>query len=115
MKNTSRNRPSVIVRGWGDEPVQLLLYSIENNMCYVGKENSKHPIGIPTTEVFAFDSSLFSTLRTAYDNGEIAILREIYTDIPLEHLACNKYQDNVLSTHGQENITDPERIEDRHR
>lgn len=102
MKNIKSKAITVIVRSWGDEPVQFLLYCIENNRCYFGGESSRRPIGLPFDQVFAFDSHRFSTLRKAWSEGKSGI----FSDFTVDDFACNMYQDNVGSPHDQENITD---------
>jgi hypothetical protein len=112
--NVERRRlMPVIVRAWGDEPVRLFLHNIENNRCYVGQEYAKRPLSLPVYEVFAFDSHRFSTMRQAYESGDSAKLASLYASINMDDFACNRYQDNVSSMHGQENISDSERIAGR--
>ena len=77
----------------GDEPVLLLMYSIEKNRCYVGRENARRPIGLPFNQVFAFDSDRFSTLRKAWEEGKTGI----FSDFTVDDFACNRYQDNRIA------------------
>jgi len=98
----------VIVRAWADEPVSLFLHRIENNRCYVGSENASRPIGLPFGEVFWFDLDRFSSLRTAFQQGDRRKLGELWANIPVDDLACNRYQDNISSCHDQEHFTDSE-------
>jgi hypothetical protein len=104
---TLKNKlPLVIVRAWGDEPVVLHLHRIENNRCYVGSEDTDKPIGLRHKDVFAFDSTMFSTLSTAYTQGDMEVLRQIWAGISVDDFACNRYQDNVVFSHDQEHFTD---------
>ncbi len=59
QNNIAANKPLVMVRAWGDEPVSLLLYRIDNTTCYVGSENADRPIGLPGDQVFGFDVDRF--------------------------------------------------------
>jgi hypothetical protein len=102
------HHPLVIVRGWGDEPVRLVLYIIGKNTCYVGSETSKRPIGIPSNQVFAFNEELFSLLQSAYDSHRWTELSTLYERARLDDFSCNKYRNNVLSSHDQEDIPDTE-------
>lgn len=91
--------PRVIVRSWGDEPVELRLYSIGNKTCYVGQSSPKRTIGLPSSEVFAFDESLFSSLKDAYMDGNRDTLSTLYARISVDDFACNRYQDMSSSLH----------------
>lgn len=102
--------PLVIVRAWGNEPVKINLYRIDNTRCYVGSEKSKFPIGLPCDQVFAFDVDRYSQLRTAFCDGDVRKLSELWANIPLDDFACNRYQDILESPHDQENVTDSERV-----
>lgn len=106
MKSSARKVHPVIVRAWGDEPVRLFLYFIENNRCYVGQEECTRPIGLPIDQVFAFDSHRFSTLMHSYHIGNMLELKNLYESIPVEEFACNKYQDNLECLHDQEHFSD---------
>jgi hypothetical protein len=100
--------PPVIVRAWGDEPVRLFLHRIDNKRCYVGNETSKSPIGLPEDQVFAFDVDRFARLSTAFQQGDVDKLGELWANIPVEDSACNRYQDMLKSLHDQEPFTDSE-------
>src|SRR5438094_2127692 len=102
-----------MVRSWGDEPVKLVLHRIDNNICYVGSENAKRPIGLPNDQVFQFDLDRFASLSTAFQQGDKRKLGELWANIPVDDFACNKYQDVLRSLHDQESITDPERATGR--
>lgn len=97
--------PLVIVRAWGDEPVKMYLESIENNVCYVGSGVSGRTIGLPSDQVFAFDNALYSSLHATFREGDRDRLSTLYTQLSVDDLACNKYQDWVPSLHDQEDIT----------
>lgn len=104
MNNYNIIRPRVIVRAWGDEPVELFLYSIDNNICYVGSGKSDRTIGIPRDQVFVPDSESLSLLRGAYECGDRGRLATLYAQLSVDESACNRYQDVVASLHDQENI-----------
>jgi len=89
--NRSLVKPAVIVRAWGDEPVRLLLYRIENKRCYVGNDTARYPIGLPFDQVAVFDSRRYSQLCTAFRDGDIRKLGELWANIPVDDFACNKY------------------------
>ncbi len=103
-------RKAVIMRAWGDEPLRRTLFFIDNTHTYIGGEGSDRCIGLPHNQVFAFDGPLYSRLREAYETGEIQTLSTLYSSIPVDDLACNRYQDAVGSLHGQEDITDSKRV-----
>jgi hypothetical protein len=67
---------SAIVREWGDEPVTMLLYNVENNITYVGSEACASPIGLPFEQVFRFDKDVFESLCTAFQQHEEGNLGE---------------------------------------
>ena len=103
-------RTHVIVRGYGDEPVRLLLYRTENmgRVAFVGSESSTRPIGLPREQVYAFDARFFGQLRTAYETANQKELATLY-----EQLEQHKVVDNVIpveihSRHGQERLADSE-------
>jgi hypothetical protein len=84
-------KPPVIVRAWGDEPVKLVLYRIDNKRCYVGLETSKAPIGLPVDQVFVFDVDRFYRLSTVFQQGDVGKLAELWAGIPVDDFACNRY------------------------
>jgi hypothetical protein len=94
---------AVIVRAWGDEPVKLYLYKIENKRVFVGSENCKSPIGIPLEQVFPFDLDAFDHLCTAFqqDGGKMG---EHWANIGMDDFSCNTYQDNLYYKHDQESL-----------
>jgi hypothetical protein len=102
---------AVIVRSWGDKPVKMLLRSCSQTHCYVGEPASIREIGIPNEQVFAFSEDRFAALSAAYAGGNLHHLCTLYSHIPVEDLACNRYQDNVISSHDQEGVTDSEEVE----
>lgn len=106
--NNSSWPPVVMVRGWGDEPVRMVMYRIENKHCYVGREGSARTIGLPVDQVFAFDSDRFADLRTAFSQMDKNKVGEIWANIPVDELACNRYQDMLKCSHGKERIANPE-------
>ena len=106
--NASADRPPVIVRAWGNEPVKLFLYNIVNKRCYVGSQDSETPIGLPLDQGFVFDVDRFSTLSTIFQQGDVDKLGERLANIPLDDLACNRYQDVLSSQNDKENVSDSE-------
>jgi hypothetical protein len=95
----------VIVRSWGDEPVELFLQHIDKYMAYVGKEDSDTVIGLPLEQVFLFDNGAFSRLRVAFESGRLDKLDSLYRKLVVNS-TCNRYQDVLESLHDKENITD---------
>jgi len=114
VDNETASRFPVIVRAWGDEPVRLLLYRVDNKRCYVGSESSKKPIGIPKSEVFGFDMDRFSSLLVAFRQGDKRKLGELWANMPVDDFACNKYQDKLKSSHDQEHVTDTSGVASGH-
>jgi hypothetical protein len=106
--NERHEKPSVMVRAWGDEPITLKLHRIENNRCYVGIERAERPIGLPVDQVFALDVDRLTLLSTAFQQGDRHKLGELLANIPVDDFACNKYRDILESPHDQEHITDTE-------
>ena len=106
--NDYLHKPIVLVRAWGDEPVKLNLHRIENNRCFVAAAGALRPIGLPLNQVFVFDLDRFSTLSTAYESSDFGKLGELWANIPVDDLACNRYQDMLRCVHDQENLTDSE-------
>ena len=93
----------VVVRAWGDEPVLLHLHYVANKTCYVGMPNSNRTIGIPCTDAFRYNSVEFSNISTAFAEGRIDEVREMFGR--MDDFSCNKYQDKVSSLHEEEPIT----------
>ena len=107
MKNNAPSySPEVMVRAWGDEPVRLLLHHIDNTTTYVCSRRSGLAIGLPSEQVFVFDSDLFSIMRPLWEAGQTDQLRKLYGKLSVDDLACNKYQDGVKCPHDQEDIAD---------
>ena len=50
--NRPRLKIKIIVRAWGDEPVELFMQHVDNKRTYVEKENSDRVIGLPAEEVY---------------------------------------------------------------
>jgi hypothetical protein len=93
MESSNRPREAVIVRSWGDEPVRLFVYRIENNghTVFVGPDSELgRPIGLPSDQVLIFDEDAFSALRSAYERADFSELSRIYSH-------CIKYQNKVDS------------------
>jgi hypothetical protein len=109
QQNNSRvQKPPVMLRAWGDEPVRLFLHRIANKRCYVGQEASTTAIGIPNEQVFWFDVDRFAQLRAAFQQNDLCKLGELWANIPVDDYACNKYQDVIESLHDQEDIANSE-------
>jgi hypothetical protein len=104
--NGKLERPCVLVRAWGDKPVQLVLHRIENNRCYVGNAATLFPIALPQNQVFVFDVDRFASLSTAFQQGDQRKLGEIWANISVDDLACNRYQDMLESIHDKEHLND---------
>lgn len=95
----------VIVRAWGEEPVPMFVYRIENNRCYVGKESPYRVIGLPVGQVYLYDGAVFGQLMEAFQAGEKSRLDSMYSRLEIIS-PCNRYQDILESLHDQEHITD---------
>jgi hypothetical protein len=98
----------VIVRAYADKPVRLYLLNVGNSHCYVGNKDSGAEIGVPHNQVFAYSPELFRKLTEAYRKQDLHSLDLIYSSIPVEDFACNRYQNKVPCIHGQEAISDTE-------
>src|ERR1700719_1330643 len=106
QENNRPNRKSrVIVRAWGDEPVSLFLYRIDNTRVIVGKRNAKYTIGLPADQVFAFTEDAFSRLSKAYRENDRNKLASLYAELFIKNKPCNRYQDVLESAHDKEHIT----------
>jgi hypothetical protein len=101
--------PPVIVRAWGDEPVKLFLYAVENNRCKVGKEGATKTIGLPFDQVFYFDLDIFTSLSTAFAQSDKRDLASLWQKMTVDDFACNRYQDKLKCSHDQEHFANSER------
>jgi hypothetical protein len=106
--NEEPERPAVIVKGWGDEPGKLLLYRIENNRCFVASAKADRPIGLPCDQVFAFNEDKFNEASTAFQQGNMRKLGEIWAKMTMDDFACDKYKNSVPCSHDQEHLANPE-------
>jgi hypothetical protein len=97
--------PPVIVRAWGDEPVKVFLYAIENNRCIVGASDGVRTLSLPADQVFYFDVDRLTSLSTAFQQGDRRKLGELWAKIPVDDFACNRYQDKLECLHDQEPIS----------
>jgi hypothetical protein len=91
----------VIVRAFGDEPVALFAYRIDNkaHIVYVGSQTAIRPIGLPIDQVYGFDGQTFAAMGEAYSRGNKRKLAELYG-------CCNRYRNMPYSPHDQERLTD---------
>ena len=96
----------VIVRAWGDEPVLLILYRIENNRVFVGLENCSAPIGLPLEQVYRYSLDKFIALKSAFACQDRRNIGEEWAKLAVDDFSCNKYKDNIKFSHDQEHITD---------
>jgi hypothetical protein len=99
----------VVVRSWGDEPVELFLYTIENNgnTGIVGRPDGRHRIGVPIQDIYPMDAQMCELTRTAYASTRLSELQELY------EAWRNKYLELVEpiaidSTHDQAHVAHPE-------
>lgn len=74
--------PTVIGRGFDEEPVVLTAFRVDGatGYVYVGKPWARHPIGLPLADVFAYDDWTFTKLKRAYDKGNKTVLRLLYKE-----------------------------------
>jgi len=79
----SSNLPRVIVRSFGDEPVALTAFRLDQRKrrVFVGKNATRRPISLPTTDVFDYDETWFGKLQNAHSEGNPERLKEIYAEI----------------------------------
>jgi len=105
-------KPPVLVRAWGDQPVMLFLYRIENNRSSVASVDSQRPIGLPHEQVFEYDQDKFQALSTAYQQKDWRRLGELLANMAVDDFACNKYQISLECSHDQEHVTDSKRPSD---
>lgn len=103
-KSCPESIKKVIVRAWGDEPVVMFLHHVENNRCYVGKENSDKVIGLPAEQVYLYDGTGFCQLREAFECGDKSRLESTYSQLPVNS-PCNRYQDTLELSNDKENVT----------
>ena len=94
-------RPPVIVRAFGDEPVRLLAYrlNLQAHTVYVGSSDASRPVGFPVDDVFDFDAELYRELQAAYSSGNKTRLLDLYESVRRKNTGCNKYQDRLLLGH----------------
>lgn len=83
----------VIVRAFEDEPVKLRALALKTvgknrlrTIVVVGRAADADTIGLPLSNVFEYDESVYALLRRAFNAGEFAILRDRWKDLarPLE-------------------------------
>jgi hypothetical protein len=86
---------AVIVRARGDMPVKLSFRRFDKDHCYVGHIGRISEIGVPSEQVFAFSDELYNKLIAAFQAQDLNRLRELYAQIPVDDLACNKYQNRL--------------------
>ena len=97
-------RPEVIVRSWGNEPVRLLAHGIDTQKqrVFVGVRGARRPISLPWSVVFDFEPETFRSLRGAYTSGNSEELDGAYRRLAVDERSCNKYRNNVYSGHDKE-------------
>ena len=105
----------VIVRGWGGEPVDLVVHRTENKgkTVIVGRNGGTRTVGLPSGDVFRFDAPIFAKLRAAFDAGRTTELQAIYADLE-KNKSCNLILDAIDSSHDQERLAHPERTSQGH-
>ena len=94
-------RPEVIVRSFGDEPVALYAHGlqVDKKRVLVGKVDAERPISLPFTDVFDFDAGYFRELSEAFRAGDRSRLTELYKSLGQVNNPCSKYQDILLLGH----------------
>jgi hypothetical protein len=105
QNNVSLPKIPVLVRAWGDEPVKLFLHRIANKRCFVGRQAGAKSLGLPSDQVFSYDLDRFISLSTAFKQGDVDKLGELWANIPVDDCACNRYQDNLECVHDQESVS----------
>lgn len=73
---------TVIVRGYGGEPVVLTAHRVneKSGYVYVAKPWAKRTTGFPLSDVFEYDDWCFTKLKRAYDAGDQVKLSSLYKD-----------------------------------
>lgn len=88
MEAIAENRPRLIVRPWGNEPVAMFLHDIDNKRVYVFRQSPNVFIGLPFEHVFVFDEAKFSTAREAFIGSDKHKLASSYLE--MENYPCNR-------------------------
>lgn len=78
-----RPRKRVLVRAWGDRPSVLWLHAIDSNRlrAYVGTETGIRPLGLPSAQVFHYDTDALHRLQLEYDGGTPHALSSAWSDL----------------------------------
>jgi hypothetical protein len=99
--NYCPERPRVIVRSFGDEPVVLYAHGlqVDKKRVLVGKANAKRPISLPFTDVFDFDDGHFRELSEAFRARDRVRLGELYKSLGQSKGPCIRYQDALIYAH----------------
>jgi hypothetical protein len=61
--------------------------------CYVDDDGHNKEIGIPKEQVFCLTEGRFETLFGAYISDDLHHLCTLYSQIAVDGIACEKYQD----------------------
>lgn len=71
---------TVMVRSFGDKPVELVAWGRHGSAVLVSKADSRPEIGFPGDSVFHYDLSLFGRLVAAYDARDQPLLVELWRE-----------------------------------
>lgn len=70
---------TVIVRAYGNEPVQLIAYSADRAHVVVAGGDRAKAIGFRIANVFEFEEELFADLSSAYSSGDASALTALWS------------------------------------
>lgn len=77
------NRPTVLVRAFGGEPVALVAVGRLGRAIEVTGSRRSSTIGFPADDVLQFDESLQARLRSAFDADDHDRLRRLWCEAKL--------------------------------
>lgn len=107
----------VIVRAWGDEPVDLWLYAVDNkpDTAYVGRTSCARPIGLPVHQVFRFDDEMMARLSVEYSKGSDADMSSVYAMCCPISTIDNLIPSEIGLAHDEIAVAHPQRTESGNR
>lgn len=112
IQDAKQFRPpvKVIVRGWHDEPVEMLLHGIDyrGKTAQVGGLNGRQTIGLPVGDCFRHSPEVLEELMVAHNCNDRATLRKLYETWRNKHIELVEPV-AIDSTHDQEHVAHLER------
>lgn len=70
MATVEKNHEPVIIRAFGEEPVQLMAVSVRDGAVDAVGSDESRPMPFRVDFVYRFDKKLFRDLRQAYEAGD---------------------------------------------